>query len=218
MLQINVSVADATVATKETLTAGRVGLECRFGFSAEWDDLAKVAVFDGAEARDVAMTDGDTVTVPWECLASAGYTLRVGVYGMNAEGTIVIPTVWAKVGKILDAAAPTEQDAQEPSPELVAQLLQAAANALAIAQGVRADADAGAFIGPQGPQGKKGEPGNYTKPEGGIPEEDLSPEILASILPTVTTADNGKVLMVVNGRWAAGSIPSATELGRATET
>lgn len=29
-------------------------------------------------------------------------------------------------------------------------------------------------------------------------------------LPAVTTADNGKVLMVTNGKWAAGSIPSAT--------
>ena len=28
-------------------------------------------------------------------------------------------------------------------------------------------------------------------------------------LPTVTSSDNGKVLMVVNGDWAAGSIPSA---------
>ena len=31
-----------------------------------------------------------------------------------------------------------------------------------------------------------------------------------SSLPSVTTSDNGKVLMVVNGAWAAGSIPSAT--------
>lgn len=31
-----------------------------------------------------------------------------------------------------------------------------------------------------------------------------------SSLPEVTSADNGKVLMVVNGVWAAGSIPSAT--------
>lgn len=31
-----------------------------------------------------------------------------------------------------------------------------------------------------------------------------------SSLPSVTSSDNGKVLMVVNGAWAAGSIPSAT--------
>ena len=30
-----------------------------------------------------------------------------------------------------------------------------------------------------------------------------------STLPSVTTTDNGKVLMVVSGAWAAGSIPSA---------
>lgn len=29
-------------------------------------------------------------------------------------------------------------------------------------------------------------------------------------IPAVTSSDNGKVLMVVNGAWAAGSIPSAT--------
>ena len=28
-------------------------------------------------------------------------------------------------------------------------------------------------------------------------------------LPTVTSSDNGKILMVVNGQWAAASLPSA---------
>lgn len=32
----------------------------------------------------------------------------------------------------------------------------------------------------------------------------------ANILPAVTSSDNGKVLMVVNGNWTKASIPSAT--------
>lgn len=76
----------------------------------------------------------------------------------------------------------------------------------------------------------------YTKPSGGIPKTDLASDVQTSLgkadtalqtapvssvngqtgavtistLPTVTASDNGKVLMVVNGAWAAGSIPNAT--------
>lgn len=167
MLRINVSLADASVTEKETLTAGRVGLECAFTFSGEWADLQKVAVFDGTVARDVLMT-ADTVRVPGECMASAGYTLRVGVYGMNEAGGIVIPTVWAKVGKIAEAASPTSDPAEEITPSLAAQVISTAENALEIARGLREDADNGAFIGPQGPQGVQGPVG----PRYELTEED----------------------------------------------
>lgn len=36
-------------------------------------------------------------------------------------------------------------------------------------------------------------------------------------MPEVTEADNGKVLMVVNGKWAVGEVTSGTELPSAEE-
>ena len=161
MIKLNVSAANIAVEEKETLTEGRVGLLCRFSFTGEWDGLAKTAVFDGADSRDVILTE-DTVAVPAECLAAEGYSLSVGVYGKNAAGDIVIPTVYATVGKIQRSAYPTGKETAAPTPDVVAQIQQAAANAETMARSVREDADLGKFNGGQGPQG----PAGATGPQG----------------------------------------------------
>ena len=158
MIKLNVSAANIAVEEKETLTEGRVGLQCRFSFTGEWDGLAKTAAFDGADSRDVILTE-DTVAVPAECLAAEGYSLSVGVYGKNADGDIVIPTVYATVGKIQRSAYPTGKETAAPTPDVVAQIQQAAANAEAMARSVREDADLGKFNGGQGPQGPAGATG-----------------------------------------------------------
>ena len=59
MIRISVSRADATVLETETLTAGRIGLVCEFVFSSDWDDLEKVAVFDGEVAREVMLDENN---------------------------------------------------------------------------------------------------------------------------------------------------------------
>lgn len=51
--------------------------------------------------------------------------------------------------------------------------------------------------------------GSYSKPSGGIPKTDLATAVQNALLPAVTASDNGKVLMVVNGAWAAVALPSA---------
>lgn len=158
MIKLNVSAANIAVEEKETLTEGRVGLLCRFSFTGEWDGLAKTAVFDGADSRDVILTE-DTVAVPAECLAAEGYSLSVGVYGKNAAGDIVIPTVYATVGKIQRSAYPAGKEAAPPTPDVVAQIQQAAANAEAMARSVREDADLGKF------NGEPGEHGGWYTPE-----------------------------------------------------
>ena len=170
MIKLNVSAANIAVEEKETLTEGRVGLLCRFSFTGEWDGLAKTAVFDGADSRDVILRS-DTVAVPAECLAAEGCSLSVGVFGKNAAGDIVIPTVYATVGKIQHSAYPAGKEAAPPTPDVVAQIQQAAANAEAMARSVREDAELGKFKGekgdtgatgaqgPVGPQGIKGETG-----------------------------------------------------------
>ena len=168
MIKLNVSAANIAVEEKETLTEGRVGLLCRFSFTGEWDGLAKTAVFDGADSRDVILTE-NTVAVPAECLAAEGCSLSVGVFGKNAAGDIVIPTVYATVGKIQHSAYPAGKEAAPPTPDVVAQIQQAAANAEAMARAVREDAELGKFkgekgdvgaTGPAGPKGDKGEKGD----------------------------------------------------------
>ena len=152
MFNITVSAAEAAVEKSEIITRGRVGLQCRFRFSPEWKGLAKTAVFSGAENRDVIIT-GDTVTVPAECLSEANRPLWVGVCGKSGDGTVVIPTVYAQLGQIEPGATPSGNEPAAPTPDVVAQIQQAAANAEAMARSVREDADLGRFAGPAGEAG-----------------------------------------------------------------
>ena len=152
MINLNVSAANVAVEEKETLTEGRVGLLCQFRFTDEWAGLAKTAVFDGADSLDVILKS-DTVAIPAECLSTEGYSLSVGVYGKNAAGDIVIPTVYATVGKIQRSAYPSGKEPAAPTPDVVAQIQQAAANAEELARSVRDDADLGRFAGPAGDAG-----------------------------------------------------------------
>ena len=107
------------------LTAGMSRAETvRFVFSDDWCGLSKTAVFtDGAKTVDVLPPgwDGDTVPIPHEILTTAGRTARVGVYGTNASG-VVLPTVWATLGKVQPAAEPSGDPSTAPTLPVWAQL------------------------------------------------------------------------------------------------
>lgn len=146
MLRLDIRGVNAYPLEKEVLTEGRVGLEISFTFSSEWDGLAKIAVFEGAKTIDVALVN-DHCVVPHEALAQSGAALRIGVYGQNTAGDIVIPTVWAKFGTVQPATRLSEETTTPPTPSVVAQILEAVQAAEALAQSVRDDADAGKFNG-----------------------------------------------------------------------
>lgn len=124
-------------ATKtEELVAGRVGMEAAFHFSPEWDGLGKTAVFEaGAVAKDVFIGD-DPCIVPHECMIE-GAELRVGIYGMNYDGSIVIPTVYAHIGTVKKGADPSGDESYPPSPSLGDQAAVAASQALQAASDAR---------------------------------------------------------------------------------
>ena len=164
MFTLFVSSASVAVEEKEVITAGRVGLQCSIRFSPDWDGLVKTAVFDGAESRDVIVT-GERVTIPAECLAAAGDCLKAGFYGRSTDGAVVIPTVWAYLGMIEHSVYPSGREGAAPTPDVVAQIQQAAANAEKMARSVREDADLGKFNGGKGEKGEKGDRGN-TGPAG----------------------------------------------------
>lgn len=126
MIQIHINKACAHLCSPpELLTAGMAkAVSVRFAFSEDWDGLTKTAVFSNGRATvDVlaAKWDGDTVTVPPEILAAAGRYARVGVYGTNASG-VVLPTVWATLGKVQPAAEPSGDTSTDPSLPVWAQL------------------------------------------------------------------------------------------------
>jgi hypothetical protein len=82
------------------ITAGMVGATFSITYDEDWEDLTKKVIFKADQLTRIA--EGNVV--PFEVLRLPGKTLFVGVEGRNSDGEIVIPTVWACVGKILPGA------------------------------------------------------------------------------------------------------------------
>lgn len=150
MLKISANDAQLTVVACGPITSDRIDLPCEITLSPEFDGLAVTVVFKAGDVqRDVAML-GSPVHVPAECLEQAGEVLMVGIWAGDGSGRPTIPTVWASAGTIRTGALPSGYDPDEPEPDWAAQVQQAAANAVATANSVRADADAGVFDGEDG--------------------------------------------------------------------
>jgi len=159
MLRERVSTASAEIIETELITTGRRGLECAFEFNSAWDGLAKTVIVNGVVKRDIVLVS-DTIVVPGECLAREQFPLRIGVYGANGAGEIVIPTIWANFGKILPSARPSGVDPDEVTPDVVAQIQQNSSDALRMAQEVMRRADSGEFDGRDGATGPAGRDGS----------------------------------------------------------
>ena len=190
MFQLYANKNQLAVRRRETLTSGSVNVyQVRFEFSPDWEGLERTAVFRaGTESRSVPLDDSGVCEIPWEVLASQGRRLSAGVYGTQGE-SLVLPTVWADLGAILEGAAPGEAS-RPPTPELWRQELDKKGDALDY-DGQELHLKSGEKIlssveiagggalpvpgppgpeGPPGPQGEQGPPG----PAGsqGAPGED----------------------------------------------
>lgn len=108
--------AVATARKVGPLTAGMVGVPVRFSFSPEWQELNLLAVFRaGEEKKDNEIKEGRSV-IPAQVLTQPGQMLCIGVEGRSKDGALVIPTVWAEVGRILDGAQAANDPALAPTP------------------------------------------------------------------------------------------------------
>lgn len=154
MIQIELNKASPTVSERETLTSGMVNaVKVKFTFSPDWDGLTRTAVFSAGNAAVNCVLDAqNTCFVPWECLEKAGERLLIGVYGTE-DGEVVLPSEQCDLGLILAGAALGEDGSEQGSPSLAAQMIIKANEAIAIAQSVRDDADAGEFAGATGAAG-----------------------------------------------------------------
>lgn len=165
-----------TVRQREPVTSGSVNVyTVRFEFSPDWDGLSRTAVFKaGAESRSMLLGPDNQCEIPWEVLTTGGKQLDAGVYGTKG-GDVVLPTIWSSLGKILEGVT-TGEEAKPPTPDVYQQIMAAAQEAVETANGVRQDADAGAFDGPPGPQGEAG-PQGERGPQGEVgPAGPMGPE------------------------------------------
>lgn len=92
----------------DPVTTGSVGYPVVFNFDTAWNGLAKVAVFRGSNAEAQRTLSEDTISIPSEVLTVPGSILWIGVRGENGDGTLVIPTVWARIGYLPEGVGDTE--------------------------------------------------------------------------------------------------------------
>lgn len=119
---IEVSGTYARIGRYVTIPAGIVGAEVDFRFTDDrWAGLQKTVVFRSSVTRDVLL-DGTVAVIPHETVAKPGDTLYVGVYGVDAENNLVIPTLWTGVGGVRDAADPSGDPGTDPTLPVWAQL------------------------------------------------------------------------------------------------
>ena len=175
---------------REQLTSGAVKVyRARFQFSADWEGLGRTAVFRAAGVSvPVLLGASGECEIPWEVLQKPGYRLEAGVYGTDADGETVLPTVWAGLGLILEGAVPGE--VRPPTPELWEQELDRKGDGLGYTEegylglysgekllsAVPVPGGGGVLPGPEGPPGPPGEQGPQGDPGPPGPEGPPGPK------------------------------------------
>lgn len=122
MVLIDVNSSCAVIRKQGILTSGMVGATAEFRFSEEWEGLSKTVVFRGGSVTKDVLDVNTMATIPHEVLKSPGVPLEIGVYGINADGTVVIPTIWAKTGIIKPGVNPSGDESTDPTQPVWAQL------------------------------------------------------------------------------------------------
>lgn len=140
-VQVKKNQVIATKSKLEPMTSGSQNVyPVQFVFSAEWEYLAKVAVFatelgkdgPGNSVWNVLIDDNNRCFIPWEVNLVHSQHVYVGVYGTK-NGNIILPTVWADLGNVL-LGVTTGLDSEPPTPDIHDQIL---GNLAAVKQDVK---------------------------------------------------------------------------------
>lgn len=115
----------------QPVTAGSRGIMTEFELSEDYAGLVVYAVFRSQTAtRDVLLSENfGPAVVPWEVLARPSLTFDVGVVGKNGDGDIVIPTIWATVGRVMPGAEASGIEPADPSADIGTQIVEQAREA-----------------------------------------------------------------------------------------
>lgn len=175
---LNVTNATAKARATDKITSGMTGVPVHITFDDVWQDLTPVlwcANDCKATATPMEIDGSNNSKIPWEnCIAHKA--LYIGVTGTNADGSICIPTIWAKVCDV--SASPLDSEStehKEPTMDLLDQIRAIARKAELDIQAIVEAAERGDFKGDkgdQGPVGPKGDPFTYS---------DFTPEQLEGL-------------------------------------
>ena len=120
--EIRVSGCRCETVRLEPIPRGIVGAVVAVEYTdPAWDSLRKTVVFRGAATKDV-LDAGNEIVIPAEVVSKAGGSLYMGVYGVDAENHVAIPTIWTELGVIQGAAAPSGDASTAPSLPVWAQI------------------------------------------------------------------------------------------------
>lgn len=121
MTSIKLTVTGAQIWASVTgvLTSGMVGIPVTIEYDEAWDGLTKNLMCrcspwgsDDGEIR-TRLNVGEASTVAHEVMQQGMY-LYLGVEGFRADGTLVIPTTWARCGKIEYGANTCDDPSMDP--------------------------------------------------------------------------------------------------------
>lgn len=119
---LKVNKADAHCKDSVTLTSGMAGAKIKFEFSSEWDGLGKTAVFTaGTVTKYVVLDETNICTIPAECLVTPRILIVCGVYGTDGDA-VIIPTVWASLGVIVEGTSVSGEEPEAITPTLYNQV------------------------------------------------------------------------------------------------
>ena len=134
----------AVPSDRMPITAGMIGAQVRIAYTDPiWDGLQKTVVFYGSATKDV-ITDDTVVAIPAEVLKKPNVPLVLGVYGVDADGCIVIPTLLAELGMVRVGANPSGDTTTNPTLPVWAQVQQLMTDLAEQSAGSAKDAQAAA--------------------------------------------------------------------------
>lgn len=121
--QIKVSGVRGMAIIYRPIPVGMIGGTVRFEYSDPlWDGLNKTVVFQAGDVTKDVLNPGELVVIPPEITLQVRRNVLVGVYGTDAQQNLVIPTLWATIGRVQEATSPSGDTSTDESLPVWAQL------------------------------------------------------------------------------------------------
>ena len=133
MIYATVRERDLAVRSSSPVTSGSVGIKMEVSVDSHWDGLYKYVVFQSIDTKITVQYFNDPIIVPYEVLTAYGHQLKIGIYGTNDVGDIVIPTIWNGELIVYEGVSLSNDPGAEPTPTVVAKMNRDIAEAMSTA-------------------------------------------------------------------------------------